>query len=352
MGLTSLTVNGLRCIESAAMEPSPGLNLITGKNASGKSSLLEAIFLLGRGRSFRAARRDAMIREGADYLRVVAKLTDGRMLGVEVSRGHWSARAGGEPVTQLAQLAGLLPVQLMDPEVHRLVQDGPGERRRYLDWATFHVKPGFLDVWRSYQRALRQRNAALKSTQEMASIEAWEQALADSGRKLDHLRAETTAILAHPVNEAAIRLLGAELHLEYRPGQAADQDLGHALALHRQRDLRAGMTQVGPHRADLALTLDVHRARGWVSRGQQKLVAAAMVLGQARLLGPLWGNRGVLLVDDPAAELDQERCATLLALISELPFQVFMTALDAEGLPGLKPGRTFHVEQGRVAEVV
>jgi len=352
MGLKSLTISELRCFENANIEPSPGLNLVTGKNASGKTSLLEAIFLLGRGRSSRAARREAAIREGLDRLRIMGRLEDGRALGVEVMRGAWSARAGGEPVTQLADLAALLPVQLLDPEVHRLVQEGPGERRRYLDWATFHVKPEFLATWRSYQRALRQRNAALKSSQGRAAIEAWEPALVESGRTLDTLRTETTRLLAGPVHEAAERLLGAALRLEYRPGQGAGQDLAEALAVTRERDRRAGMTQVGPHRADLSLFLDDHRARGWVSRGQQKLVAAAMVLGQARLLGSHWGTRGVLLVDDPAAELDRQRCEALLSLISELPFQVFLTALDAESLPGLVAQRTFHVEQGRFVKVV
>jgi DNA replication and repair protein RecF len=352
MGLRSLSVAGLRCFEKVELAPGPGLNLVTGKNASGKTSLLEAIFLLGRGRSFRAARREAMIRQDTELMRTVAQLADGRMLGVEVTRSAWSARAGGEPVTQLAQLAGLLPVQLMDPEVHRLVQEGPGERRRYLDWATFHVKPSFLETWRGYQRALRQRNAALKGRQNEAAVMAWERALAEHGRRLDELRRETMAALQAPVSAVAQELLGAELRLEYRPGQAAGQDLGDALAQHRERDRRAGMTQVGPHRADVALSLDEHKARGWVSRGQQKLVAAAMVLGQARLLSPVWGDRGVLLVDDPAAELDQERCERLLALVSGLPFQVFVTALDRTALPGLVAERTFHVEQGKVVQVV
>jgi DNA replication and repair protein RecF len=352
MGLRSLTVTGLRCFESAAVEPAPGLNLVTGNNASGKTSLLEAIFLLGRGRSFRSARREPLIREGEELLRVVGRLGDGRILGVEAGRGTWVARIAGEPVNQLAELAGLLPVQLMDPEVHRLVQEGPGERRRYLDWATFHVKPGFLEAWRGYQRALRQRNAALRSRQPDASMAAWEQALAEHGRLLDAFREETLARLQGPVGDAAARLLGATFQLAYRPGQAADQDLAEALAAHRERDRRAGMTQIGPHRADLVLTLDDHKARGWVSRGQQKLVAAAMVLGQARLLAPLWGDRGVLLVDDPAAELDAERCERLLSLVAEMPFQVFLTALDARGLPGLAAARTFHVEQGKVAQVV
>jgi DNA replication and repair protein RecF len=352
MGLTRLTVTGLRCFESAELEPAAGLNLITGRNASGKTSLLEAVFLLGRGRSFRATRRGAMIREGSDSLRSVGRLADGRVLGVEVTQRDWAARLAGEPLTQLTQLASILPVQLMDPDVHRLVQEGPGERRRYLDWATFHVKPGFIAAWRGYQRALRQRNSALKSHQDDPQIEAWERALADTGRQIDAYRQETAELLRAPVEEVASELLGTALSLEYRAGQAPGADLAEALANHRERDRRAGMTQIGPHRADLALTIDAHEARGWVSRGQQKLVAAAMVLGQARLLAPIWGDRAVFLVDDPAAELDQERCAKLLAVIATMPFQIFLTALDARELHGLPLARMFHVEQGRVNPVV
>jgi DNA replication and repair protein RecF len=352
MGLNRLQVSGFRCFEHAELEPGPGVNLITGANASGKTSLLEAIFLLGRGRSFRSARRDALIREGGDLLRTIGRLTDGRTVGFEVSRSGWSARAGGEPVKQLTELAGVMAVQLMDPEIHRLVQEGPGERRRYLDWATFHVKPGFLDAWRNYQRALRQRNAALKAGERDLMIEPWERALAEEGRLLDRYREETLVALREPVNEVARILLGAELRMEYRQGHAGGQDLADALSAHRSRDRRAGMTQVGPHRADIGLALDGHKARGWVSRGQQKLLAAAMVLGQARLLAPQWGDRGILLVDDPAAELDRERCRILLELIGQTPFQVFLTSLDVESLPGLSPARVFHVEQGTLAAVV
>jgi DNA replication and repair protein RecF len=352
MGLRRLAVHGLRCFETAELEPAAGLNLITGRNASGKSSLLEAIFLLGRGRSFRSARREAMIRERESHLSTVGWLADGRVLGVRVTHRDWSARLAGEPLTQLAQLANVLPVQLMDPDIHRLVQEGPGERRRYLDWATFHVKPDFLATWREYQKALRQRNAALRSRQDEMQVKAWERALADAGRQIDEYRRETVEIMGPAVGEIARELLGADLRLEYRPGQGSGQDLAEALAYHRQRDQRAGMTQVGPHRADLALSINDHRTRGWVSRGQQKLVASAMVLGQARLLAPLWGGRGVLLVDDPAAELDHEHCAKLLSLISSMPFQTFLTALDAKELPGLPPARTFHVEQGHIAQVV
>lgn len=352
MGLKSLELSGFRCFDHAELHASAGINLVTGKNASGKTSLLEAIFLLGRGRSFRAARREAMVREGADRLRVIGRVTDGRVVGMEAGEEGWNARAGGETVTQLSQLAQFLAIQLIDPEIHRLVQEGPGERRRYLDWATFHVKQEFLGTWRNYQKALRQRNAALKAGAPDSTLEAWEASLAKEGTRLDHLRAETLASLQAPVNSVANFLLDADLELQYRPGHAAGQPLGEALATQRTRDRKAGTTQVGPHRADITVSLGTHRARGWVSRGQQKLVAAAMVLGQARVLAPLWGARGVLLVDDPGAELDQERSAKLVELISEMPFQVFVTALDAGALPGLEPAGRFHVEQGKIHPVV
>ncbi|NGX17519.1 DNA replication/repair protein RecF [Wenzhouxiangella sp. XN24] len=352
MGLKRLSISGFRCFDRADLEPSAGVNVVVGPNASGKTSLLEAMFLLGRGRSFRAARKQAMIRETAAELQVVGRLGDGRSVGIEVSKDGWTARAAGEPVTQLAELASLLPIQVMDPEIHRLVQEGPGERRRYIDWATFHVEHEFLETWRKYQRALRQRNAALRSRQPDSMIQPWEQALGESGTALDRYRAEAVAQLAAPVNAAAERLLGTPLGLEYRPGQPLGTTLSSALAEHRERDRKAGTTQIGPHRAELSLLLDGHKARGWVSRGQQKLVAAALVLGQAQLLAPYWDDRGVLLVDDPAAELDADRCERLLTLIGEMPFQVFVTSLDPGSLPGLTPEAVFHVEQGEVVRVV
>jgi len=352
MGLKSLELSGFRCFEHAELRPSAGINLVTGKNASGKTSLLEAIFLLGRGRSFRAARREKMIREGSDQLRVVGQADDGRFIGIEASQDGWIARAGGESVTQLAQLADFLAIQLIDPEIHRLVQEGPGERRRFLDWATFHVKHEFLSTWRNYQRALRQRNAALKAAAPDSTLEAWEISLAKEGERLDRFRAETLAMLQEPVNSVAQYLLDQEIHLQYRAGHASGQDLAEALASHRGRDRKMGATQVGPHRADVEVALGPHRARGWVSRGQQKMVAAAMVLGQARVLAPLWGDRGILLVDDPGAELDQERSAKLVELIAEMPFQVFVTALDKKALAGLEPAARFHVEQEKIHPVV
>ena len=352
MALVRLTVEDLRCLREVRIEPDEGVNVVIGPNASGKTSLLEAVFFLGRGRTFRAARRDAAIREGAQRLRVVGGIGRGDTIGIEVTRSEWTARARGEPVGSLAELATVQPVQLMDPDIHRLVEEGPGERRRYLDWATFHVKPPFLEAWRNYQRALRQRNAALRAGVRRGGLDIWNEQMAQAGMIIDRLRADVAEALGPPVAAAAARFLGAEVGIRYRPGQPPGQDLLDALAASEDRDRKTGNTQVGPHRADLVVEFDEHRARGWVSRGQQKLVAAALVLGQAAVLAPLWQGRGILLVDDPAAELDSQRMAALMAYIQELPFQVFLTGVDRESLAGLEDAGVFHVEQGEVRRVV
>ena len=164
MSLRRLEVRDFRCIAATDLEFDGRCNLISGANASGKTSLLEAIFFLGRGRSFRTARNETLIRKGADELLLTGRFEAGgsvRPVGVRYSREGFEARAAGNRIGSLAELATILPVQAIDPEVHRLVEEGPQERRRYLDWGVFHVEPRFVEQWRRYQRALKQRNAAL-----------------------------------------------------------------------------------------------------------------------------------------------------------------------------------------------
>jgi DNA replication and repair protein RecF len=165
VGLASIRIEQLRCLESANLTLTPRLTLIQGPNGSGKTSLLEGIFLAGRGRSFRTRLTERLIAREADFLRVYAETVDPvHRIGFEYRReGSYSARLDGADVESLAQLPGAFFVEVIDPDIHRLIEGGPAERRRWLDWGVFHVEHAFLPHWLRFSRALRQRNAALKA---------------------------------------------------------------------------------------------------------------------------------------------------------------------------------------------
>ena len=351
MALARLEVDEFRCIERARLAFDPHYNLFVGPNASGKTSLLEAVFFLGRGRSFRTRRLDRLVRQGQEGFRIVgwveaAGLTT--VLGIGGSRQTTEIRIGGAPATGAAELAHHFPPQIIDPEVHKLLEEGPQRRRRFLDWGVFHVEPGFLEAWQRYHRALRQRNAALKPGADARLSSAWDPELIAAGERLDGMRRSYLALLTPTLAAYGRRLLGLDVTLTYQAGWAQGESFAEALARSAERDRRYGITHVGVHRGDVGVRVEGHVARERVSRGQQKLLAAALTLAQLAVQEARAPGSGALLLDDPAAELDGERLGLLLALVRELNVQLFVTALRPD-LPGLgHPGAMFHVEHGRV----
>jgi DNA replication and repair protein RecF len=357
MSLQALGLRDFRCIESAELELHGRCNLISGENASGKTSLLEAIFFLGRGRSFRTARNETLIRKGAQELLLTGRVLRGHRgqpIGVRFGRGGIEARAGGERIGSLAELAGVMPVQAIDPEVHRLVEEGPQERRRFLDWGVFHVEPNFVEHWRRYQKALRQRNAALKARQPAAVVRAWNPELAEAGERVAEFRLRYLERLRPHVTAVGQRLLGLPVDLGLSRGWVAEHSLLDALEAAWIRDVERGMTHVGPHRADLSIRVGGELARDRVSRGQQKLTASAMLLGQLRCDAEQGSDVAALLVDDPAAELDAGNLERLLREVLDLPAQLFVTALDARNpsIRALPDGNRFHVEHGVLTRLI
>lgn len=348
--LVSVEIENFRCIERAAIELDPRGTGIVGRNASGKTSLLEAIFFLGHGRSFRTATRHKLIRRGADHFRVIARLQHaGRTLVASAEHGHGATqmRLGGQGVSGVADIAEVLPIQVIDPGVHRLIDEGSARRRRLLDWGVFHVKHGFLHEWRRYQRALTQRNTALRDGLEDRVVDAWTGELAEAAELIDRARADYAQSLAGFFTSLGESLLEEPVELEYRRGWPADQSFLAALAEAREKDRRLGTTTVGSHRADLIIRVDGVLARDRVSRGQQKLLAAALILAQIQATASVANeDRTCLLLDDPAAELDVDKLGKLLRAIEQIPAQLIVSSVTEAGLQGIEIGRRFHVEQG------
>lgn len=349
MSLASLRIQDVRCIAAAELAFGPRLNVIHGPNGSGKTSILEAAFLAGRGRSFRTRHTETLITRGQPALQLFARTADPEhRIGFEYRRNEaYVARLDGQDVRGLAELPSAFFVEVIDPQVHRLVDGPPGERRSWLDWGVFHVEQGFLDSWFRFRRALRQRNAALKAGQ---GASVWDQELAVSGEQVAAARLAWFEGMAPFLGEMISRLAGLELEATYYRGWSAERSLAEALKESHPRDRERGATGPGPQKADIQLRVGGKAARDTLSRGQQKLVAAAMVLALMRQLRTGMRGRPTLLLDDPAAELDGQRLELLVELVSKLDCQLLITSLDPSRQLFGTPEKMFHVEQGRVRE--
>ena len=352
--LKSFKATDFRCLESLSLEFSEGNNLIIGPNASGKTSILEAIGYLGRGRSFRSAGTSELVRHGAREFVLFGRADTGSRiasLGIRNGRDGLEVHVDGEKSSSAAPLAEALPLQVIDPDVHELVAGGPENRRRYIDWIAFHVEQPYLESWRRYRRALKQRNAALKSGNRQIDVDSWDKELAQLGIAVDAARQRMLEITAPALEALAEAFLDSEVSIEYVRGWSMDKELLESLRTGRERDYQLGSTQSGPHRGDLRLRYDERQARKLVSRGQQKLLACAMILAATDVVQTHLEKPLTLLIDDPAAELDSDSLTRLMVAVANLGAQVIATTLTPDKPLFYEEPALFHVEQGQVTRV-
>ena len=294
------------------------------------------------------------MRHGCEAFVVVGKADTGSRvmsLGVRNGSGGLEVHADGEKQGSAVALAEALPLQVIDPDVHELVAGGPEMRRRYIDWIAFHVEHPFLEQWRRFRRALKQRNAALRDGASRKSLASWDRELGELGGSVDATRRRMVELVGPVLAAFGAELLGSRVVLDYRQGWPADVSLSDALAGSAERDLQLASTQYGPHRADLVLSYDERRARKLVSRGQQKLLACALILAATAVVKTKLGKPLTLLLDDPAAELDGDAVGRLMSAVEGLGCQVIATTLDPGKALFSSPPTMFHVEHGVVRAV-
>lgn len=351
MPLRQFQCSNFRCFADAEIRLHSRYTLVYGPNASGKTSLLEAIAYLGRARSFRGANTRQLLRHGCSEFVLLGKAErNGRLATLGVSNGSdgLQIRIDGEHENGAAELARLLPLQVVDPEVHQLVAGGPELRRRYLDWIAFHVEHAYLARWRRFRRALKQRNSALREGATDAELDGWDRQLLESGIAVDETRRRVLEISLPVLAETGETLLQSPLSFDYQPGWNAERSLQEALKSGRDRDRQLAGTQAGPHRADLKLGYDERQARKLVSRGQQKLLACTLILSATEVVQTQTEQPLLLLLDDLAAELDEHALARLTAAIDRLGCQVIASSLTPTVGIFPEPPALFHVEQGRI----
>ena len=359
--LARLAISNLRNIAEGSLEPAAGFHLICGNNGSGKTSVLEALYLLGMGRSFRSHLQKPLIQHGQPHATVFGQTTDGKALGVQRPlRGQQIIRIDGKPAEGLAQLSRALPLQMINADTFQLLEGSPAERRHFLDWGVFHVEQLFIDYWRRARQALEQRNSLLRAEASAAEIEPWSHELALNAGYMDQCR---RVYLDQLTQGLALKLAelgtpgGGELILKYWRGWDEDTDLFHQLQQGLTRDRKYGFTTVGPHKADIRFLLNGQDAAEQLSRGQLKLLICMLKVVQSQLLLQMTGIRCLFLLDDLPAELDADNRTKVCQLLGGLQNQCFLTSIEQESLAPivLKQAQAsgmqvalFHVKHGKI----
>ena len=359
MRFERLHLQGLRCVSDLALNLAPGFNALIGVNGAGKTSVLEAAFLLSHGRSFRSGARDALVQRGKAGLSIFSTVRhdDGTILRLGLGRegARWDARLDGQDVS-LGQLIRECAVVCFEPGSHALIAGGAEERRRFLDWGVFHVEHEFLAAWRRYQRALKQRNSLLRGADILddALLGAWEAELGRTGTLIHQWRGAYLDALLPLLREQAALLLPelGNLDLRYRCGWPEEEPLTEVLASQRLRDQGRGHTTSGVHRADWSVSFERAPQREHLSRGQEKLAALVCVLAQARLDAQRRGEWPIVCLDDLASELDQAHQAAVVNSLQHTTAQILITGTELPKVLEHLPIRMFHVEQGQLTPLL
>lgn len=373
MALIDLEIHNIRNISYAKLAPNPHFNLIVGANGSGKTSILESIYMLGMARSFRSAQLNPLIQYDQPSMTVFSRaqcnlLKDNEGLqdsfitaiGIERQRQASSCRIhiNGQQPDNLTALVKQLPIQIIHADSFQLLTGSPQIRRKFLNWGVFHVEPCYAGLWQNYQRCLKQRNELLRqSTLDKGLITIWDAELCKYAEKIDYYR----QIYLRHFLELSQQLLAETpelltcIHIQYSRGWPENTDFSDVLTKRLSLDRQYGNTQYGPHRANIQFMLNEYHVEDVLSRGQQKLLMSLLYLCQGQLLTMLSQRECIYLIDDLSAELDPQFQDYFCNALTKLNSQVFITSIQEENLAQLFHQRnqhihSFHVEHGQVTQ--
>ncbi|WP_072281539.1 DNA replication/repair protein RecF [Rappaport israeli] len=351
MYIKTLTCNHFRNLANTTLTFHPQGNWIYGLNGSGKTAFIEMLYLLGRGKSFRTNQTKTLITHTQPYLRLIAQIHKNQqphLLGIEKTPQQHTQRLNGEPFHGLSKLAQLTPICLLNNTNFALLDQGPEQRRKFIDFGVFYADPQFFPQWQRYQYALKNRNAALKQQWADNLILPWQQLLSDSAKHIDTMRQHYLARLENALNHYHAQLGGLEpIRLVYHRGWQAHTSLANVLQHHLERDKLLKHTRDGIHRAELRFYANEQDITQYFSRGQQKTLLSALILAQASLIAQDSGTHPIMLIDDLSAELDFKRQKLLLSFIIQSATQWFITSINAPS-EDLIPSNSqiFYLENG------
>lgn len=357
--LSQLQIHQFRNLNDVSLIPATQVNLILGENGAGKTSLLEAIYLLGLGRSFRTRQLKHVVEHSQGQCRIIGKIAGRIPVGVQFDLQHGiQIRLNNAPLKKLSELATHLPLQFIPANCHEFFELGPRFRRKQVDWGLFHVEQAFLYHWQSYKKCLQQRNAGLRQQKSDSEVQLWDSHLVRHGEQLNQLRHSYLKKLLELFKPIFCRicpeLADAKFSLRYLSGWPKDQSFSDVLRETLIRDRALAYTRSGAHAADWSLRMDGADPAEMLSRGQQKLFFLALSLAQVSLLMSHQQTQTLLLIDDLSSELDDQHQQIVLNLLAEMPVQSFISSTNTRlevHLADRQEHAVFHVKHGKFESV-
>ena len=353
MFIERLSIKNLRNISQADLLLNKKTNVIIGENAAGKTTILEAVDILSRGKSFRTNKTESLVKKAKDELYVGAIAGEKRKkLEIYKSKSKTKIVIDGKEENRQSALAEGLAVQVIHPNSHFLIEGAPAERRAFIDWGLFHVEHQFREEFLKYNKTLRQRNEALRAKDKNQA--KWMEQLAYLGEKITSMReGYLDALMPHFANSKNFIMPDYELLFKYDRGWEKGKSLLAALQDKQDIDFDRGYTSRGPQNADLSILLNSEEAHRICSRGQQKLIANIMLLSQSKGFFEVKKFPSIILIDDLSAELTLEMQEKILERLFETKSQIFLTALNDSVLADIlneMEANVFHVEHGEIAQ--
>jgi len=354
MSLAHLELSNFRNFSRISIDLHGSCNVFYGANGAGKTSLLESIYYLSSGKSFRTRNIAKIIKYDERCISIFGELAhaDGLLnIGLEHDCEKKTIKLGGKE-SSTAEIAKLLPIQLLNHNGYKILEY-PKFRRRFIDWGLFHVEPNFFGVWRNFSRLLKQRNTSLNNENMFKHISIWDRELAKVGIELHKMREQYTEKLIPIIKKLLADFLSTiEITIKYHPGWSSNSDLEHILTSGLSRDRVLGFTQYGPHKSDLSFKVKNISAHDVLSRGQQKILFFVISLAQGMLFEELTGKKCMYLADDFSAELDKDKKQLVVDILKKLNAQIFVTGLENNELIEFfsENKKMFHVEHGSIRE--